>query len=172
MRFGIAYSVLSTVAALALSGGCVLVNPGDVHLGSPAPAEVGRPKPTPELMRPYGPELDQVVKQQDKVFKEIRKGHWSHVADEAGKWMAQIRRLNGYSGASHDPHRFQAYCEQLLAQVQAVRDAAVREESIRCEQAFRSCDPILNNFTRDFPISALAPPARPRASSSPPPRVP
>jgi hypothetical protein len=173
MRFGILSCVVSSVVAVAASGGCVLVNPGDVHVGSPAPVEVGRPKPTPEPMRPYGPELERVIQQQDKVFKEIRKGHYSHVADEAGKWMEMVRRLNGYAGTSHDAGRFQMYCEQLLTHVQAVRDAAVREESIRCEQAWRACDPILNNFTRDFPISAMAPPARTgRPSSSPPPRVP
>lgn len=173
MRFGALSVVVSTVVTLAGGSGCVLVNPGDVHVGSPAPAEVNRPKPTPEPMRPYGPELEKVVQQQDKVFKEIRKGRYSHVADEASRWMEQVRRLNGYSGSSHDPRRFQTYCEQLLTQIQAVRDAAVREESIRCEQAWRACDPILNNFTRDFPISAISPPPRTgRPTSSPPPRVP
>ena len=101
----------------------------------------------------YGPELEAVIKQQDKVFREIRKQHWSRVVDEAVTWTEQTRVLSGYAGASHDPARFQMYCEQLLAQVQAVRDSAVREDSVHCEQAFRACDPILNRFSRDFPIA-------------------
>lgn len=173
MRRRILCCVVPSFLVLTAGSGCVLVNPGDVHVGSPVPATVRRPEPTREPMRAYGPELDRVVKQQDKVFKEIRKGHYSHVADEAGKWMEMVRKLNGYAGASHDPAKFQSYCGQLLAQIQIMRDAAVREDSVPCEEAFRACDPILNNFTRDFPISAVAPPARTgRPTSSPPPRVP
>jgi hypothetical protein len=165
--------ILPGITALLVSGsGCVMVNPGDVRVASPAPSSVGHPKATPEPMTAYGPELQRVMAQQHKVLKEFRKGHISKVADEAGKWTEQVRVLDGYAGASHDPARFQGYCQQLLVQTQAVRDAAVREDSLRCDQALRACDPILNNFSRDFPTSAIAPPAAPRPArpaSSPPP---
>jgi hypothetical protein len=171
------FTPLCLVAVLYGGAGCVMVNPGEMHVGSPVPGTVRTPKPTPEPMTAYGPKLQRVIEQQDKVLKELRKGHFSKAADLAGEWMEDVRVLNGYAGASHDPARFQAYCGQLLARTQTVRDAAVRNDSVRCEEAIRSCDPVLNDFTRDFPMSAIAPPAAaPRppkaASSPPPPRVP
>lgn len=162
-------SLLLIAFVLYACSGCVMVNPGDVSVGGPGPIQVGRPKPT-EAMTPYGATLQKVIKQQDKVLKQLRKGHWSQTVDEAGDWTEYVRTLNGYAGTSHDPARFHAYCEQLLVHTQAARDAAVRSDAIRCEQAIRACDPILNSFSRDFPISAAAPPARPAPAASTPPR--
>ncbi|HOB72961.1 MAG TPA: hypothetical protein PKG54_00410 [Phycisphaerae bacterium] len=165
---------LSLVSILFAGSGCVMVNPGNVRVGGPAPIEVGSPKPS-EPMTAYGPTLQKVIAQQDKVLKALRKGKWSKVADEASEWTEYVRTLNGYAGTSHDPEQFHSYCEQLLVHTQAARDAAVREDAVRCEQAIRACDPILNRFSRDFPISAVAPPVtkppKPTASKTPP-RVP
>lgn len=166
---------LFLVSILFAGSGCVMVNPGDVRVGGPAPIEVGSPKPS-EPKTAYGPMLQKVIAQQDKVLKQLRRGNWSQVVDEAGDWTEYVRTLNGYAGTSHDPARFHAYCEQLLVHTQTARDAGVRNDAIRCEQAIRACDPILNQFSRDFPISAVAPPvarpAQPASSRPPAPRVP
>jgi hypothetical protein len=127
------------------------------------------PEPS-EAVTPYGAALQKVIRQQDKVLKELRRGKWSQVTDEAGDWTEYVRVLSGYAGSTHDPAKFRYYCDQLLVQVQAVRDAGVREDSMRCEAAIRACDPFLNGLSREFPIAAVAPPPRSPvpASSAPP----
>src|SRR5690606_18905068 len=115
--------VVLVTAALLAGSGCVMVNPGDVQMGSPSPMAVFKPKPS-DPVTPYGPALERVLNQQHKVLKEIRRGDWVEVEDEASDWVEQVRVLNGYAGTSHDPQRFRAYCEQLLVQIQAIRRAA------------------------------------------------
>src|SRR5690606_38581453 len=103
-------------SALLAGSGCVMVNPGDVQMGSPSPMAAFKPKQS-DPVTPYGPSLERVLNHQHKVLKEIRKGDWVKVEDEASEWVEKVRVLNGYAGTSHDPQRFRTYCEQLLVQI-------------------------------------------------------
>lgn len=160
--------VAGIVPVLLAVSGCVLVNPGEVRLGSPAPAVVVSPTPSGS-MTPYGHALHRVIQKQDEVLTDVRKHKWSHVAEGASEWMGHVRTLSGYANTTHAPARFRQYCDQLLVQVQAVRDAALCKDRARCEAAFRACDPTLNGLSRDFPMVAAS---RPPVQQAPAGRAP
>jgi hypothetical protein len=145
-----------------VSSGCVVVNPkGDVHM-SPWPESwnLGGKK---KNQTAYGPSLDTVVKQQDKIVKKLQKQDWTGLLDDTTKWTQDVRELQTYANTTYDPARFHQYCDNLLVQTQTIRDAALRQDPVACNAALHNCDPILDRMSRDFPtnvtVIASPPPA-------------
>lgn len=148
-----AFSVLLT---LAVTSGCVVVNPSEVHVSaSPGPVVVDVPRPTVG-QTPYAHALHKVLHQQERLSKPLAERDWKEVADEAGDWISYTRELNGYAETTANPARFRRYCEQLLGQLTALRDAGLRHDAVACQQAIRACDPSLQQLSREFP-TVIAP---------------
>jgi hypothetical protein len=168
MRF-LQFWLMGLIPAMA---GCVIINPGDVQVAtSPSPAVVATPRPS-AARTAYGPTLERVLRQQGKVIDELQQRDWKDVLDEASDWTEQIRVLSGYAHATHDPVRFQAYCDRLLAQTQAIREAALRRDPVRCHGAIHGCDAVLDQLSREFPThvgptASPAPPYPPPVGASP-----
>jgi len=159
--------LLMIISVFVVAGGCVIVNPADVQISaSPAPFTIKHDDS--KHYTPYGRALERVIRQQDKVIKELNKGKWEHVVDETGDWTEQVRALNGHAGHSSDPPKFRRYCEQLLGHTQAARNAAMRADAAGCDRAIRACDPILNQFSRDYPVVYERSPATPPPNAPPP----
>ena len=149
--------------------GCVMVETPDVRvgvIGSPHPRSDEPPQPTAS----YGAALHRVIRQQDRVTRELNKRDWDELIDEAGDWVEYVRVLNGYASSSHDPERFRRHCDRLLRATQAVRSAAQDRDANRCRRAIDACDPILDQFTRAFPLAG--PPPRDAADKPAHPQVP
>ena len=158
------WMVAGTTAALA---GCVTVNPSNVSVSG---IHVGRREPGPPETA-YASALRAVMKQQSAVRAEIYAEDWDDAADEMSDWVQKARTLQGYAETSHDPVRFRAYGQELLAAIDRVRQAVGRRDARSAREALRACDPILDKFARDFPLTV---PEGQRASataqSTPPPR--
>jgi len=142
--------------ALSMSGwaGCVIVNPAEVQVSaSPTPLVVTGPGPS-KPYTPYGPALERVLKQQSHLLKKVQKRDWKEVEDETADWTEYIRVLSGQADTSYDPRGLRGYCDQLLARMGAVREAAIRRDAIACERAIHACDPTLDRLARAFPTDA------------------
>src|SRR4029079_5222196 len=139
-------------ALLSISCGCVVVNPkGDVKM-SALPDSFALWKHDGSTNKTtYGPTLRRVQEQQDKVVKKLQRQDWTGLVKETNTWTDDVRTLSGYANTTPDPNRFRTYCDQLLAQTQAIRDAALHQDPIACNNAVRGCDPVLNQLSRDFP---------------------
>ena len=142
-------------AALLSCGGCVTVNPSNVHvsgiLGSsspPAPAS-----PAAGVREPaYAHALKKVIHQQEKVAKELERRDWSELADESNDWIEYVRSLIGYADTSQNPAKFRQRANALLSATQALRRTAGQRDARACERALEACDPPLNQLCRDFPL--------------------
>jgi len=151
MRFRIFIPAAIVGLWLGMSG-CVVVHPTNVSLtgiGSPA----SRHPDEPVTETPYADALRKVERQQHRVAHELEKGDWKELADEAGDWLEYTRELLGYANSSHDPARFRKYTTQLLAHVRRFRSAAYERNAEACRRALAACDPILDDFFRDFPLT-------------------
>jgi len=164
--------VLVACPVIALAG-CVVVNPSNVSVSGFNSARGDSP---PEA--PYASSLQKVIRQQQKVAAAVAERDWNEVTDKTTDWMQYARTLLGYANTSHDPARFRAYCNDLLKAIEAIHGAAARQDARSCQQALRSCDPILDRFSADFPLvmpagqPAAPPPQRqttPAARSAQPP---
>lgn len=145
---------------LLLSTGCLIVNPSDVSVtASPVPLVVASPEPS-EPQMPYGPALSRVIRQQDKVTGALVESDWEDLIDEAGDWTRYVRQLSGYADTTHERALFRKHCDRLLAQINQVRDAAIRRDTARCQAAIRDCNPILDELSREFPVTRSAAAAR------------
>jgi len=149
--------VLMFSPAMVLAG-CVVVNPSNVSVSGFNSARGDSP---PEA--PYASSLQKVIREQQKVASAVAESDWEKVTDKANDWMRYTRTLLGYANTSHDPVRFRGYCSDLLKAIEAIHAAAARQDARTCQQALRSCDPILDRFARDFPLT------QPTARSAPPP---
>lgn len=159
------YVVCGLVAVAAT--GCVMVNPSNVHMGavmaSPSPSEPGSASSSMRETA-YASSLKRVIHQEEKVVKRLQERDWEDLLDECSTWMEDARKLTGYANTSHDPTRFRQYGNELMVEIEGARLAAQSHDAGQCQAAVRRCDPILNKFSRDFPL-AVAPaqpiPARP-----------
>jgi hypothetical protein len=159
---------LILTGVLIASTGCVLVDTPDVRVGvlsSPFPRAVEPADPTPT----YAQALHRVIRQQEEVASQLAQHDWAELEDEASDWITDIRMLNGYAGAAHDPDQFRAYCDKLLLEAQTLRSAARRHDEAGCRQAIDACDPLLDEMSRTFPLAAADAPA-PTIRSVPPPQ--
>ncbi len=144
--------------------GCVIVNPGELQVSaSPSPRVVSSPGHG-EARTAYGPALERVLRQEQKVIDELQQRDWNDVLEETSEWTEQVRSLSGYASTTHDPARFRAHCDRLLAQIQGIRDAALRQDPVACHGAIHSCDPVLDRLSREFPsrqvpVASVPPPA-------------
>jgi len=142
-------------AALLACAGCVTVNPSNVHvsgiLGSSNPPATASPSATPREPA-YAHALRKVIRQQDKVAKELERRDWPELVDESGDWVAYSRSLIGYADTSHDPAKFRQRANALLAATQALRRAAGQRDARACKRALEACDPPLDQLCRDFPL--------------------
>jgi hypothetical protein len=157
-------SLFSLVASWAIVlAGCVVVNPSNVSVSGFNSARGDSPPAAP-----YASSLQKVIREQQKVAAAVSESDWEKVADKTNDWMQYTRTLLGYANTSHDPVRFRAYCNDLLKAIEAIHAAAARQDARSCQQALRSCDPILDRFSADFPLVMPAgqPPASPPAKPS------
>jgi len=159
-------TILVICGVLVILSGCVSVDTPDVRVGvlAPLPRRSGdSPQPTTR----YADALKRVIRQQDKVTKELDKGDWEELQDEAGDWVEYVRTLSGYADTSHDPEQFRSYCDQLLTATQSLRRSARTRDRVRCQRAINACDPILDQFARTFPLTSPPPntPARKEADT-------
>ena len=139
------------ITAIPLAG-CVVVNPSNVSVGgfgSPSPRKIHEP----EMETAYADALRKVARQQNRVASELQHRDWEELADESGDWVKYVRELSGYAGRSHDPALFRQYSDALLAATEDARIATARRDPQACQSAIRRCDPILDRFFRDFPLS-------------------
>lgn len=104
----------------------------------------------------YARPLRKVSEQQVKVAKYLTRREWEDVVEKSSDWTKQIRELRGYAHSSHDMQLFRECCDALLAQVQALRQAAMRRDGVQAQQAFNACDPPLNRLVRSFPPQGVA----------------
>jgi hypothetical protein len=155
---------LVAFSAIVLAG-CVVVNPSNVSVSGFNSARSDSPPATP-----YASSLQKVIRQQQKVGAALAERDWNEVTDKTNDWMKYTRTLLGYANTSHDPARFRAYCNDLLKAIEAIHMAAARQDARTCQQALRSCDPILDRFSTDFPLVMPAgKPAAPPPQRQPPP---
>jgi hypothetical protein len=103
----------------------------------------------------YARPLRKVGEQQTKVAKYLTRRKWGDVVEKSSDWMEQIRKLRGYAHTSHDTRLFRECCDALLTQAQTLRQAAMRRDSVRAQQAFDACDPPLNRLVRSFPPNGV-----------------
>jgi len=156
----IRYALAMICVVMLTTTGCIIVNPSEVSLSaSPVPIVVASAEPS-EPQTPYGPALKRVIHQQHKVVEALDECDWAEVIDEAGDWTEYIRVLSGYADTTHDRALFRQCCDQLLAQIKQIRDAAIRRDAVRCQTAIRGCDPIMDKLSREFPVTRAAAAAR------------
>ena len=156
---------LAAAAALVCAG-CVVVNPSNVNVSG---FSSGRGDSGPPAT-PYAAALRDVTRQQEAVRTEINDRDWIEAGEEIDDWVQYTRKLIGYAETSRDPARFRAYGNELLAAIERLRQAVQRQEPRGSLEALRACDPILNRFSRDFPLTASAGPPPP--DRKPPARAP
>jgi hypothetical protein len=157
-----------SAGVMAALAGCVTVNPSNVSVSG---INVGRSNPGPPET-PYASALRDVIEQQGAVRAEIDAGDWDDAADEISDWIQYTRTLQGYADTSHDPVRFRAYGQELLTAIDRVQQAAARRDARAAQTALRACDPILDKFARDFPLTApngqrSTPPPQPQKQQTP-----
>jgi hypothetical protein len=171
--FAMRWSCYGGIAAfLSISCGCVVVNPkGDVKMSALPESFAFWKHSSSSGKMPYASTLRRVVDQQDKVVKKLQRQDWTGLVNETNTWTDDIRTLSGYANTTPDPNRFRIYCDQLLAQTQAIRDGALHQDPIACNNAVRGCDPVLNRMASDFPTEGPVMVASP-ASPAPPPGSP
>lgn len=169
---------LAIVALFLSTGtGCVIVNPRNVQVGGSYDGGVARVRENPGEA-PYAAALHRVLRQQRRVADEFQQQDWNDLADESNDWASYTRVLAGYADTTNDPRRFRSYCDQLLAQSEAMRTGAVRRDPMMCDRALRGSDPILNRLSQEFPTqvnqaqASPPPPAGPATSVYPPPARP
>jgi hypothetical protein len=97
-----------------------------------------------------------VLRQQYKVIEALEQRDWEDVSDETGDWTEYVRVMSGYADTTHDRKLFREYCDQLLIQFKHIRSAAIVRDARRCSEAIRACDPILDNLSREFPVTVAA----------------
>jgi hypothetical protein len=148
--------------------GCVLVETPSVRVGVVGSPESRHDESAPPEA-PYAKALKAVVRQQDEVAEQLRDRDWGDLEDEAEEWVERVRELSGYAAMSHDPPRFRRDCDKLLAATEAVRRAARSRDPQACRRAIDACDPILDQFVRDFPATGSP---KPQPTPSPPPPEP
>lgn len=156
--------------AAVVAAGCVMVNPSNVHMGgvmaSPSPSEPGSASSSLRDTA-YASPLKRVIHQEEKVVKQLQERDWEDLLKESSTWMEDTRKLIGYAGTSQDPPRFRQYGNELLVAIEGVRTAAQAHDANGCQQAILRCDPILNQFSRDFPLSVVVARPIPARSDAP-----
>jgi hypothetical protein len=183
----------STVPLVLLSfgllgqAGCVSVDTPDtkVHVGVTQVNLPGGSENSDPNASPYAGPLKRVTAQQAKVAKELAKGDWEELTDEAGDWITYTRELTGYAATSHDPALFRACCDDVSRHAEAIRQAALRRDAATARTAVAACDAPLNRLVRSFPLTrgpgqaviaspapAALPPAQPSHSGVRRPQVP
>ena len=150
--------LVATTAALFCAG-CVVVNPSNVSVGGFTAYSNGDSGPP---ATPYASALQKVIRQQEPVAKQVNKAKWDNAAEDINDWAQYTRKLLGYADTSRDPARFRAYGNELLAAIERLRLAVNRHDSRAAHDALNACNPILDKFSRDFPMVASPnpPPAR------------
>lgn len=149
--------LLAIAAAFACSG-CVVVNPSNVSVSG---FNTRRSDPGPPAT-PYASALRDVIKQQTAVRTEINDRDWVEAGEEIDDWAQLARKLVGYADTSRDPARFRAYGNELLGAIERLRLAVGRQDAQTATNALNACDPILNKFSRDFPLVAPTEPPQPK----------
>ena len=148
--------------SMVLVAGCVMVNPSNVHMGgvmaSPSPSDPGSASSSLRETA-YASSLKRVIHQEEKVVKKLQERDWEDLLKESSTWMEDTRKLLGYADTSQDPARFRQYGNELLVAMEGVRTTAQAHDASGCQLAIRRCDPILDRFSRDFPLSVV--PSRP-----------
>jgi hypothetical protein len=145
--------VMGIVLVATLCPGCVSVDTPDakVQVGITS-VNVPHSPPDPDAA-PYAHSLKKVSERQGKVARQISKRDWEDVVKRSSEWIDDIRELSAYAPSTHDPRRFQACCDQLLASVQTLRQSAMRQDAPRIQQSFDACDPPLTALIRNFPMT-------------------
>jgi len=105
---------------------------------------------------PFARQLRKVSEHQSKVAKYLTRREWDDLVKKTSDWTDEIRDLRGYAHTSHDPRLFRECCDALMVEVQALRQAAMRQDGVRAQQAFDACDPPLNRLVRSFPPDGSA----------------
>jgi hypothetical protein len=136
--------------------GCALYKSDDVEVGVIEPIGGERSKADadaelpPLRYTPYAYALQRVIAQQEEVDRELQQRDWEDVIDEAGDWVEQVRTLRGFADTSENPARFRELSDQLLRAVILVRKVARVKAAGQCQRALDACDPLLNQFSREF----------------------
>ncbi|HSW47206.1 MAG TPA: hypothetical protein VLM89_16705 [Phycisphaerae bacterium] len=162
--------VHSLVAILLLwLTGCLAVNPSNVNVNV---GGFGSPRRDTPPRTPYASALRDAIEQQGAVRVQLNDGDWADAADEVNDWLQYTRTLLGHAETSHDPAKFRAYGNELLAAIERLRQAIARHDMRASQDALRACDPILDKLSRDFPLTAPSPcpAASPSNNQAPPPR--
>jgi hypothetical protein len=153
----------ATAAGVAFAG-CVVVNPSNVSVSG---FNSGRSDAGPPAT-PYASALRDVIDQQAAVRTEINDRDWVEANEEIDDWVQDTRKLIGYADTSRDPARFRAYGNELLAGIERLRTAVNRQDGRAAMDALNACDPILDKYSRDFPLVASSTP-KPATTNQPQP---
>lgn len=119
---------------------------------------------------PYAKPLKTVSVQQAEVARKLAKRDWEDLVEESSDWITCARELSGYAGTSHDPGLFLACCDELVQQIQLLRQAAIRRDAAAAQEALGACDAPLNRLTMSFPVTDTR--SDQAAIASPPPAAP
>lgn len=142
--------MIGVTAVLSGLAGCVSVQTPDTHVQVGAPFfETGGGGY--ENQTAYAAPLNRVYHQQERVSRELAEGDWNDAIRASARWVEYTRELSSYAGAAHDPALFQQCCQDLLPKVEAVRQAAMRQNMAECQEAVTACSPPLNKLVQTFP---------------------
>lgn len=156
----VAVSVLS--AAVALSVGCfsLKVNAEVPEHISTGPRSQHRAGPDANTRwTPYAAELDDVLRQQKTVERELSRRDWEELADEIGDWRKQVHRLNGVADTTRDPDRMRHHCGNLLNDIGDMVRASRNRDAKAVGQALDKAAPTLDALSREFPLTEPIPPS-------------
>lgn len=116
---------------------------------------------------PYAKPLKKVSAQQSNVARKLAERDWEDLVEESSDWITCTRELSGYAGTSHDPGLFLACCDELVQQIQLLRQAAIQRDAAAAQEALGACDAPLNRLTMSFPVIEVR--SDQAATASPPP---
>ena len=160
-------NMLLAVSVLMLALGCVSVKTPDVSVDVMDPvtaykrsdsSDSKEPGPAPQKVRytPYASTLERVNRQQVKVNAEFGKRDWEDMEDKVNDLLADVRALNGYASASHNPELYRTLSGKLLDAVEEVKRAARSRDAEKSRIALDSADAALNQFSKTFPMTEPA----------------
>jgi hypothetical protein len=142
--------MMGVTAVLSGLAGCISVQTPDTHVQVGPPFfEAGSGEY--ENQTAYAAPLNRVYHQQARVSRELAEGDWNDTIKAAVHWVDYTRELSSYAGAAHDPALFQQCCQDLLPKVEAVRQAAMRQNLAECQEAVAACSPPLDKLMQTFP---------------------
>lgn len=139
-------------AALTSGLGCVSVDTPNTKVNVGLPSwDLPKASSSKSDEAAYARPLRKVGEQQSKVAKHMARHEWEDVVDKSSDWADRIRELSSHAQSTHDPQLLRDTCNELLAQVHALRQAAMHRDRKQAQQAFDACDPLLSRLIRSFP---------------------